>query len=235
MCREGEVCKRDGESGEVDSPTPGVSVCTSPELSTPNSPQLSRIEPSTVPAATAPPPPALLTTLIPRPPVAPPSTPLSPFNPAREPLVPRSSTGAKLLNALSYLARLPIPLLPNTTCFSLRCEDRPDTFYLYPTHIPFALLSERDLLRIAIPSGKIVESGSLPLEKLVAERKVNVAAAFVHAGIYDKRRDVNAVMHGNSRIGAAFSAIQWAKEGEALESAGLDMISPEVCAFYKVI
>lgn len=145
---------------------------------------------------------------------------------------PGTPTELNMISVLRYLSALNPPQLPITTALSMRDPLQPDSFLISPSHLSAQALSHESLHRFSIPSGKLL-SETDTLETIVRERKVNVAAALVHARIFGMRSEVNAICASQSRVIAAYSAVDW-KDEIAEGTAGLCMLTAEACAFYNV-
>ncbi|MBR9728908.1 class II aldolase/adducin family protein [Shewanella intestini] len=88
----------------------------------------------------------------------------------------------------------------------------PDTFWVNPLAIHFALIKASDLVRVD-HQGNIVEG----------HHPINNAAFAIHSRIHQARPDVNAIAHAHTTYGRAFSAL-----GQQLQP-----ISQDACAFYN--
>lgn len=87
----------------------------------------------------------------------------------------------------------------------------PDTFWVNPFGMPFALVRASDLIRVDA-QGQIVEGGAL----------VNAAAFAIHSAIHAERADVVSAVHTHSPAGRAWSTL-----GRLL-----DPITQDACNFY---
>lgn len=97
---------------------------------------------------------------------------------------------------------------------SLRDPVDPNTFWLNPLAMHFALIKASDLVHVD-EDGNVLPDGP--------QVAVNAAGFAIHSAVHKYRPDVNAACHTHSKFGKAYSAL----------GRPLDMINQDVCMFYK--
>ncbi|KAJ5545956.1 hypothetical protein N7494_003541 [Penicillium frequentans] len=95
---------------------------------------------------------------------------------------------------------------------SLRDPIEPDTFWLNPYGVHFALLKVSDMVRVDEQGNRV---GG-------ADKPVNAAGFMIHSAIHQRRPDINAACHMHSPYGRA-----WSTFGK-----GIDMLNQDSCMFY---
>lgn len=98
---------------------------------------------------------------------------------------------------------------------TLRDPVDPNTFWVNPLGVPFALLKQSDLVQTD-HDGNIIAGGPI--------RVINKAAYLIHAAIHKERPDVNCAAHCHSLYARTFCAF----------GKPLDMTTQDACAFYNV-
>lgn len=98
---------------------------------------------------------------------------------------------------------------------TLRDPVDPDTFWVNPLGVPFALIKRSDLVQTD-HEGNIIAGGPV--------RVINKAAYLIHAAIHKERPDVNCAAHCHSLYARTFCAL----------GKPLDMTTQDACAFYNV-
>ncbi|KAJ5973673.1 hypothetical protein N7481_010883 [Penicillium waksmanii] len=95
---------------------------------------------------------------------------------------------------------------------SLRDPIDPQTFWINPYGVHFALLKVSDMVRVD-ENGNRVDG---------ADKPVNAAGFMIHSAIHQRRPDINAACHMHSPYGRA-----WSTFGKSI-----DMINQDSCMFY---
>ncbi|KAJ9157323.1 L-fuculose-phosphate aldolase [Pleurostoma richardsiae] len=96
---------------------------------------------------------------------------------------------------------------------SVRDPVNPDTFWINPYGVHFALLTVSDMVHVDAQGNRI---GG-------ADKAVNRAGFVIHSAIHQRRPDVNAACHMHSPYGRA-----WSTFGKSI-----DMLNQDSCMFYE--
>ncbi|ATY60833.1 class II aldolase adducin domain [Cordyceps militaris] len=99
---------------------------------------------------------------------------------------------------------------------TLRDPVEPDTFWVNPLGVSFALIKRSDLVRLD-DEGKVIDHGDCKL--------VNQSAFLIHAAVHRARPDVICAAHAHSFYGRTFSGL----------GLPLAFISQDACTFYNDI
>jgi len=103
---------------------------------------------------------------------------------------------------------------------SVRSRVDPTKFYINPWTKSFFRMKASDLVLVSAADGAVVESDSP-----VQSRSVDASATGLHAPIYRKCEDVQAIVHVHGPHSKAFSSL----------GKPLDMINQDVCAFDNAV
>jgi len=98
---------------------------------------------------------------------------------------------------------------------TLRDPVEPDTFWVNPFGVSFALIRASDLIRVN-EEGEVVDGGDC--------RLLNTAAFMIHSAIHQARPDVIAAAHSHTVYGRAFCTL----------GRTLDTLTQDACAFHNV-
>ncbi|KAJ4368745.1 hypothetical protein N0V83_005827 [Neocucurbitaria cava] len=96
---------------------------------------------------------------------------------------------------------------------SLRDPVQPNTFWINPYGVHFALLTVSDMVHIDEDGNRI---GG-------ADKLINTAGFIIHSALHQKRKDVNVACHMHSPYGRA-----WSNFGKPI-----DMLNQDSCMFYN--
>ncbi|WP_375487778.1 class II aldolase/adducin family protein [uncultured Jatrophihabitans sp.] len=94
---------------------------------------------------------------------------------------------------------------------TVRDPEFPETFWVNPFGLHFAMVRSRDLVRVDA-EGEVVEG----------ERAVNQAAVAIHTAVHAARPDVIAAAHAHGPYGKTLSALE----------TGIEPLTQDSCAFY---
>lgn len=95
---------------------------------------------------------------------------------------------------------------------TVRDPEEPDTFWVNPFGMHFAMIRSSDLVRVN-EGGRVVEGG----------RMVNGAAVAIHCAVHAARPDVLAAAHAHGPAGKTLSSLEMSVE----------MLTQDACAFYN--